>query len=160
METLKNIIGDLAVVGVIAAFLDMLLPEGSSRRGVKLVFGLYFVAILINPLVGFFSHNHFSMPDFSEAAVVSQEESQGFQDSDLLTRAEDSLAQEIAAKCKALYEKGTFEVSVSLTEQEVNGISIQCQGIDEGKERVTTNDIQTFIAKDYGVKKSKVEVIF
>jgi len=53
METLRLLIRNLAIILLLATFLDLLLPNGQMRRYVKLVMGLFVIAAVLSPLSDF-----------------------------------------------------------------------------------------------------------
>jgi len=57
MEGLKSLIRNLAVILLLATFLEMLLPNKSMRGFVQLVMGLFVIAAVLNPLANFLSIN-------------------------------------------------------------------------------------------------------
>lgn len=53
METLQNLVRNLAVVLLLAGFLEMLLPNSSMRGFVKLVMGLFVISAVLGPVTDF-----------------------------------------------------------------------------------------------------------
>ncbi len=51
MLRIQELVRDLAVVAVLAAFLDMLLPNGRMRRFARVVTGLFVLLLVISPLL-------------------------------------------------------------------------------------------------------------
>jgi stage III sporulation protein AF len=54
MEGLKTLIRNLALILLLATFLEMLLPSKAMRGFIQLVMGLFVIAAILNPLVNFF----------------------------------------------------------------------------------------------------------
>ncbi|MCL1852541.1 MAG: stage III sporulation protein AF [Peptococcaceae bacterium] len=50
METLKLVIGNLAFILLLAAFLEMLLPNSSMRGFVRLIMGFFVIAAVLQPI--------------------------------------------------------------------------------------------------------------
>ncbi len=50
METLRNLVKNLAVILLIATFLEMLLPKKSMRGYVQLVMGLFVISAVLSPI--------------------------------------------------------------------------------------------------------------
>ncbi|MCL1789795.1 MAG: stage III sporulation protein AF [Peptococcaceae bacterium] len=50
MDALKSLIGNLAFILLLAAFLEMLLPNSSMRGFVRLIMGLFVIAAVLQPI--------------------------------------------------------------------------------------------------------------
>ena len=72
MGFLTEMVADLVIVAVVAAFCDMLLPESGVKRSVRLVFGLYFMALMLNPLVTLWTDTDLSAMDFSSPVAIGE----------------------------------------------------------------------------------------
>lgn len=154
MQVLKDVILDLAIVAVLAAFIELLLPEDKMRYPVKLIFGLYFMALLINPVLSLFNKTDLSDLDFREMDItIEAREPTADEQGQVFSLAEASLAAEIAQRCHAMYEDGQFEVTVKLGDSDVESIQVAVRGTAP-----PLDDIVSFIAATYGVEKSKIAV--
>lgn len=160
MGVLRSVIADIAVVAVLAAFIDMFLPNARNHYGIKLVFGLYFLAILLNPVIDLFTETDFADLDFRELSISDTQIAESDLDGSVLEAAADSLNQEIATKLTAKYEDFDFEVKVELTPEEIAAVEVRAAGVNPGRERNISADIKELLAEDYGVKKRKTEVVF
>ena len=56
MQTLQTLIRNLAIILLLATFMEMLLPTKNMRGYVQLVMGLFVVSAILNPLVTFIHH--------------------------------------------------------------------------------------------------------
>ncbi len=160
MGVFTKVIGDIAVVAVFAAFIDMFLPKARQHYGIKLVFGLYFLAILLNPVVGLFTDMDFSTLDFSQLAIEEGEILPQEADSSVLEAASQSLSAEIETKLEAVYEEYDFYVMAVLGNDSVESVTAEVSSVEPGRERVVADKVKTILAEDYGIEKRKVEVVF
>ena len=157
MELLKAVIRDLTVVAVLCAFIELLLPEGSSRYPVRLIFGLYFVAVLLNPLVGAISDVDLTAPEFELPAGEDITYDATTSDEQLYAMAAQTLAAEISARCHALYEEHEFTATVTMDEGGVQAIRVQTTAA-VANEAAMARDIKDELASAYGVERSKITV--
>lgn len=160
MAVVRSIIGDIALVAVLAAFIDMFLPRAREHYGIKLVFGLYFLAILLNPIVVFFTDADFGDLDFREVSLEQYENQDENVEGSVLTEAAASLSLEIEAKLEAVYESVDFTVEMTLSPDEVDKMEIRAEGAEPGRQRVIDDEIKTMLAGDYGVERKKIKVVF
>lgn len=160
MAVVRSIIGDIALVAVLAAFVDMFLPRAQNHYGIKLVFGLYFLAILLNPIVGFFTEVDFASLDFRDLSLEQYEVQDENVEGSVLTEAAASLSREIETKLEAVYEDVVFTVDMTLNADEVKKVEVQATGAEPGRQRVIDDEIKTMLARDYAVERKKVKVVF
>ncbi|MEG0874583.1 MAG: stage III sporulation protein AF [Clostridiales bacterium] len=160
MDGLKAVIGDIAIVAVLAGFLDIFLPKNNTNYGVKLVFGLYFLAILLNPVITLFTDTDLANQDFTKLSDNRSWEQVELEENAILDKAAASLNHEIEVRLGAIYENVKFTTNVAMNTADIEGVKIEVSGITQGKERVFADKIKEFIAMEYGVKKNKTEVVF
>lgn len=70
MEAVKYWIRNIAVVAVVAGFLEILLPHGDMQRFARLVVGFFILMAIIQPLVGLFHQQATFDTAFMEAAAA------------------------------------------------------------------------------------------
>lgn len=155
MELIRAMVRDLAIIAIIAAFIELFLPGEKMRYPVKLIFGLYFMAILVNPILSLFNNTHLTELDFRDMEInIEAREPQIDESGDILSLAETSLGQEMAAKCHALYEDCKFEVTVRLGESDIDQVTVKVRGLSPPLEA-----IREYLASTYGVEKSKIDFV-
>ncbi len=72
MNTLRDLVRNLAVIVLLAAFMEMLLPAGNMRRFVKMVMGLFIIITLLNPIMTILHQEpSFEVTAWQSAAPVS-----------------------------------------------------------------------------------------
>lgn len=59
METIYQLVRNIVFLVLLAAFLEMLLPLKETRRFVEVIFGLFVVVAVLNPVVALFDQKHF-----------------------------------------------------------------------------------------------------
>lgn len=58
MEMLKAWVRDLAILAIFASLIEMLLPNGSLKKYVKLVIGFFILLAVLNPILGFLNADY------------------------------------------------------------------------------------------------------
>ncbi len=121
MDTIRSIVRNIAIVILLASFLELLLPNNSMRRFVQLVMGLFVLMAVLSPAVKLLDRPlSFEIPAWSESEAGSgQELAQVLQQGQNLKEksqqaALDGFKQvlEQQAKALALTVKGVEEVSL------------------------------------------------
>ena len=161
MDSLMSFGRDMIVVAVAASCCEILLPEGESKRPVRFVFGLWFMALMLNPLVTLFTATDLSAIDIAslsdeELAAVGEEETD--EEAEIYGEAARRLSEEFRQKLGALYEDRTFRVTARLEEKGVTSLSVAVGG--EGGGESIREDILALAARDYGIPASAVEITF
>ncbi|MDO4542617.1 MAG: stage III sporulation protein AF [Bacillota bacterium] len=160
MAVLQDVIRDFAIVAVLAAFVDMFLPGATKHYSIKLVFGLYFLAVLLNPVVSLFTDVDLAALDFRDLAISDMTAEEAVDDAGVLAAAASSLASEMEARLGATYEEIGFTVTVDLGSDEVKEVEVLVEAVSPGRERVMADNIKNFLAQDYGIEKDKTKVVF
>jgi len=124
MESLRALIRNLAIILLLATFLDLLLPNGQMRGYVKLVMGLFVIAALLSPLSSFL-HQPLAMEipawtPLGSSAVPVLADSQGLQAgrNAVADQYRQILSRQIRALALAVKGVRDAQVEVSLTEAE------------------------------------------
>lgn len=121
MDTVRSIVRNIAIVILLASFLELLLPNNSMRRFVQLVMGLFVLMAVLGPAVKLLDRPlSFEIPAWSESGEgSSQELAQVLQQGQNIKEksqqaALDGFKQvlEQEAKALALTVKGVEEVSL------------------------------------------------
>ncbi len=69
MQALQTLIHNLAIILLLATFMEMLLPNKSMRGYVQLVMGLFVISAVLNPLTAFLKHPlELEIPAWTSAA--------------------------------------------------------------------------------------------
>lgn len=74
METIRIIVGNLVIMILVAAFLELLLPLHGTRRFVQVIMGVFILAVILNPVVSFFKQAPLLNLSFSK--VVDEKSSE------------------------------------------------------------------------------------
>lgn len=151
----RELIRELAVISVIAAFAEMFLPNTAGKRPVYFVFGLYFIALLLNPLVEFWTDTDLSAPDFSAlaeertvsvAADAAQEQA--------YKQTAENIADELERKLKVLFPTDDFYIEIVMTAKGYEYVTVNYGGIiADGSEECK---IRELAATDYGIGKDEL----
>ena len=150
----RELISELAVISVMATVAEILLPETGGNRPVYFVFGLYFIALLLNPLVAFWTETDLTALDFSSLAeerVIAVTEESVMPEVYAATAQE--LAAEIEAKLKALFPHSEFEARISMSENGFEQVIIEYDGAFN---RDVEGEIINLLATDYGIGTEKI----
>ena len=73
MEMIRQLVRNLAVLAIMAAFLEMLLPLQGTRRFVQVIIGLFIMLAVLGPIVTLLRQQpplHFNMPVSSGSGGV------------------------------------------------------------------------------------------
>lgn len=158
MTVLMTMIADLVIVAVLASFCDMLLPETGVKRPVQLVFGLYFMALMLNPLVSLWTDNDFSAMDFSSLGEVRLNEAQTeFSEEVVYREAAATVSGEIEMKLERIYEGSSAKVHIVMDESGFIKVSVSVIG-GVADERIATAEIQDLLVEDYGIPKDVLKI--
>lgn len=158
MEILSSLVKDLVIIGIIASFCDLLLPRSDVRRPVQLVFGLYFMALMLNPLVAFFQDIDLSSIDFESLATERIiETEQGYSEELIYKEAAETLSDEIEGKISALYHLEQVSVSIQMNNDGFQKVKIKMENSSDF-ESVYVAEIKDFLAIEYGIPGNVVSV--
>ena len=157
MDLLSSLIKDLVVIGVIASFCDLLLPQSKKHHSVQLVFGLYFMALMLNPLVALFQDTDLSAVDFETLAEEKIADTEfEYSEEMVYNEAAKTLSREIEGKLEALYDR---QVSVSV-EMSVDGfqkVDVNIAGSGPS-DAVSAAEIKDYLASEYGIATNLVYI--
>ncbi|MDA8442547.1 MAG: stage III sporulation protein AF [Peptococcaceae bacterium] len=110
MQSIKELVRNIAVVILLASFLELLLPNNSMRRFVQLIMGLFVLTAIVGPVAGLLHQPlAFEVPAWSPAIGNSAEQdiAQAFQQGDSIRQqsqqaALDQYKQVMQRQIKAL----------------------------------------------------------
>ncbi|MGM9567736.1 MAG: stage III sporulation protein AF [Clostridia bacterium] len=158
MSFLTEMVSDLVIVAVVAAFCDMLLPDTGVKRPVQLVFGLYFMALMLNPLVALWTDTDLSAMDFSALGDVALEGAETEYDEAAVYReAASVLGGEIEEKLERIYEGSEASVFLVMEESGFAEAEVTIKG-EISNPPVVTAEIQDLLVADYGIPKEVIRI--
>lgn len=96
MQAINDLVRSVAVIVLIAAFLEMLLPASEMKRFTKMVMGLLILVSILNPLLNFFHQ------DLTEQ-VFAWQDSGGGTELDSILKKGEVLSRDIDARAADLY---------------------------------------------------------
>ena len=161
MDFLTNMVKDLVVIGVLAALCDLILPESTVKKPVQLVFGLYFMAVLLNPLITLWTGTDLTDIDFSQLGEAYVQEIDGaVADSDVYAEAAKNIGADIEGKLAALYDGDDFKASIAMDESGFQSARIVVSYKGSVDETVMTAEIKDLLATDYGIEAKIVKISF
>lgn len=151
MELLSSLIKDLVIIGIIASFCDLLLPRSEMHRPVQLVFGLYFMALMLNPLVALFQDTDLSAIDFETLAEEKIKETEfDYSEEMVYEEAAETLSQEIEGKLGALYHDDQVSVSILMNAEGFQRVKVKMSTSGQS-DAVRAAEIKDFLASEYGI---------
>lgn len=158
MDLLSSLIRDLVIIGIIASFCDLLLPQSEIRRPAKLVFGLYFMALMLNPLVSLFQDTDLSAIDFEALAEENVMEVEVEYSEDMVYReAAETLSQEIEGKLGALYHDNQVLVSIQMNSEGFQKVKVKMSN-SVPSDVILIAEIKDFLASEYGIPGNVVSI--
>lgn len=128
MDVLRDLVRNMAVIVVLASFLELLLPTGSMRGFVRLVMGLFMILTVLNPLLSFIKAD-FTFPAFI-APVLTSETGEAISKGEIMAKTNQELALEEYKKSLALQIKAVAELKGSLI---VENVTVSLKGEDSGQ---------------------------
>jgi len=166
MEWISSWIQGIIIAVIIGAIIEMILPEGNSKKYIKVVIGVYIMFSVVSPVISKISGNEFKVSDKFDlekyvevSASESKQDLQISQDEQIKQLYIDTLKKDMKEKIKTKgHNTKNIEidvnndenysinsVTISLTEKEetnneieiVNEIKIEIAQTEEEKEVVT-----------------------
>src|SRR5690554_5548028 len=103
LDALSDIVKNVAIIILLTIFLDMLLPNNSMQRFVKVVMGLFVMVAILNPIINLFNSDFelsawqlASLPEHKVETVLAQgEEIASFHEELALSEYANRLAKQI-----------------------------------------------------------------
>lgn len=161
MDFFTNMVKDLVVIGVLAAFCDMILPESTVKKPVQLVFGLYFMAVMLNPLITLWTGTDLTDIDFSRLGEGYVEEIEADAETgDVYAEAARQIAADLEGRLEALYDDCSFAATVTMAEAGFQRVAVVVTHGGNVDEVVMTAEIKDLLAEHYGMTGKTVNVKF
>lgn len=158
MNVLTEMVADLVIVAVIASFCEMLLPDTGVKRPVQLVFGLYFMALMLNPLVALVTDTDLSAMDFDSLGEASLREAEAAYDENTVYRqAAADLGADLESLLEQRYEGSDAAVRLAMDEGGFREATVRLKGYG-GNPQTTAMEIQDLLIKEYGIPKDVIRI--
>lgn len=154
MELLRNLVRDLALIVVLASFLDMFLPSGAMRSFARVVMGLFMIFTVLNPMLSF-AKQDFTFPTFTVPAMSSSATEEALAQGEEMARrnrelALDDLRRNLAQQVKAMAEMNgkivVYDVQVELDSGEDSSGRIKKLSLIVGADNTTAKSKESWIA--------------
>jgi len=124
MDFLSDWIKDIVVIVILAGFLEMLLPESSMKRFVKVLMGLFIILAIISPLFKVFNQEFIAEPVIFYTAQAREPSLAA------ITTAGQELAQQNAAAVQETYRRGLSN--------QIRGLVKLVEGVHDAEVEVVT----------------------
>lgn len=128
MEMIKAWVRDLAILVIFASMLEMLLPNGSLKKYVKLVMGFFVMLTILNPVLSFFRADYTAFYPFNYLPNGKSQQAAILQQGQQMKEANDSLA---VGAFRAQLEQQIR--ALILTQGEVEDAQVQVQAGANGE---------------------------
>lgn len=148
----------IIVAVIIASIIEMILPEGSSKKYIKVVIGVYILFVIVTPIVNQFSNNSNSIDTDSIFNFENEENTLEFSSKNLEEKNVTSIKSMYEMNLKSdiknkIQSKGYIvqEVNVEISDDEkysINKILVVVSGEQQSEE-----------TKDNGSKKKVVTIV-
>ncbi len=157
MDFLFDLGRELLFVTAAAACLEMILPESTIRRPLRFIFGLWFLALLLNPLISLISDTDLneiarSFGEYDELPIVAEIDAAAGEQ--VYREAGERLSAEIEAGLKAVFGDEDFDVETEIDAKGVVSLRVRTAAAEERKK-----EMLRFLAERYGINKEKIEIL-
>lgn len=150
MEMIKAWVRDLVILVIFASMLEMLLPNGSLKKYVKLVIGFFMMLAILNPILSLFRADYTAFYPFntlpngkSQQAMIQQEGAKIQKANEMLAvnTYQSQLEQQIRALILTQGEVEDAQVQVTAGENgTIEAVQIGLELVNsEGKEQTSSN---------------------
>ena len=129
MEFVSSWVQGIIVAVVIATIIEMILPNGNSKKYIKVVIGVYVVFNIISPIINKFNGNELDFTSIIDINKYDEKLSTYELDSQKLQQNNDSNIKEVYI----LNLKKDMKTKIQEKGYIVNGIYIELEGIEEYK---------------------------
>mgnify|MGYP005760464115 FL=1 len=154
VEWISNWAESIIVAVIIATIIEMILPEGNSKKYIKVVIGVYVLFTIITPVINKFTGEDVQVSDIldldtyieeAEASVKMQNTIQDNNQSSIMGMYSSGLKDDMKAKIEA---KGYIvnSVDINIADDEsytIEGITLDLENVEEEKSRDTNNVTST-----------------
>lgn len=154
VEWISNWAESIIVAVIIATIIEMILPEGNSKKYIKVVIGVYVLFTIITPVINKFTSEDVQVSDIldldtyieeTEASVKMQNTIQDNNQSSIMGMYSSGLKDDMKAKIEA---KGYIvnSVDINIADDEsytIEGITLDLENVEEEKSGDTNNVTST-----------------
>ncbi len=154
VEWISNWAESIIVAVIIATIIEMILPEGNSKKYIKVVIGVYVLFTIITPVINKFTSEDVQVSDIldldtyieeAEASVKMQNTIQDNNQSSIMGMYSSGLKDDMKAKIEA---KGYIvnSVDINIADDEsytIEGITLDLENVEEEKSGDTNNVTST-----------------
>lgn len=154
VEWISDWAESIIVAVIIATIIEMLLPEGNSKKYIKVVIGVYVLFTIITPIINKFTGEKVDISDILDldtyiaevnASVKMQNTIQDNNQSSIMGMYSSGLKDDMKAKIEA---KGYIvnSVDINIADDEsytIEGITLDLENVEEEKSRDTNNVTST-----------------
>lgn len=154
VEWISNWAESIIVAVIIATIIEMILPEGNSKKYIKVVIGVYVLFTIITPVINKFTGEDVQVSDIldldtyieeAEASVKMQNTIQDNNQSSIMGMYSSGLKDDMKAKIEA---KGYIvnSVDINIADDEsytIEGITLDLENVEEEKSGDTNNVTST-----------------
>lgn len=154
VEWISNWAESIIVAVIIATIIEMILPEGNSKKYIKVVIGVYVLFTIITPVINKFTGEDVQVSDIldldtyieeTEASVKMQNTIQDNNQSSIMGMYSSGLKDDMKAKIEA---KGYIvnSVDINIADDEsytIEGITLDLENVEEEKSGDTNNVTST-----------------
>lgn len=186
MELFKGFITTLVTTLIFITAIELVGPDNSMKKYLKFVMGLILIAVLLNPIVKFFTQgeaefsaiidkydNEISEATTNEVSSLEAKElrEENFKDNfnkncnNKLSKEFKNLDFDSEINCKVDFDKMTFEINevrVGISEKGIKRIKEVNIGEKEetGKEDETQENVKNFLSEELEISKDKIVVYY
>ena len=161
--------GSIIVAVIIGTIIEMILPDGNSKKYIKMVIGIYILFTIVSPVITKFTGNKFQISDAFNLDEYIEDAKNSVEIHNTLVEDNNQSIREIYIsgiqddlKAK-LYSKGyevnNIELDVSNDENyTINNIKVELEKLEESddKENSDTNDINVNKIEKVNINSSNV----
>lgn len=154
VEWISNWAESIIVAVIIATIIEMILPEGNSKKYIKVVIGVYVLFTIITPVINKFTGEDVQVSDIldldtyieeAEASVKMQNTIQDNNQSSIMGMYSSGLKDDMKAKIEA---KGYIvnSVDIDIADDEsytIEGITLDLENVEEEESGDTNNVTST-----------------
>lgn len=154
VEWISNWAESIIVAVIIATIIEMILPEGNSKKYIKVVIGVYVLFTIITPVINKFTGEDVQVSDIldldtyieeAEASVKMQNTIQDNNQSSIMGMYSSGLKDDMKAKIEA---KGYIvnSVDINIADDEsytIEGITLDLENVEEEKSGDANNETST-----------------
>ncbi len=181
MEFLTEWVRNIVLIILVANFIEMLLPESSTKKDVQMVIGLFIILAILSPIINLVNYRPSSIslanifydnrPSFQE--IVARGEEFRRENQQEYNQHTEKLAKQIESLIKLNSNYNDITARIKLSEDRLEGINILIRDnsiknirIDLNKEdkQITNNqqeeikNLKELISAFYGIEEENIEI--